>query len=1523
MRLSLALRLCAVLAVCILVLAFALVTVSSRTSHGASSAAEPIAPFVDQTFVRKVDLPANDLVVDPNTQTLYASIPSSVVNAGNSIVPINPTTGSIGTAVPIGSEPNQMAISDNGQYIYVVLDGAAAVRRFDIASQTPGIQFAFGNDSLFGPFRPRDLAVQPGAPGTVAIYRSAPSNIGAGVVIFDDATQRPGVAAVPSGTLTFNPTDPSRLYGLSVQDLKRFSVGSGGVSTVSTTNVVSSGVGKLSGGRLYSSNGRVFDPETAQLLGTFTPLASNLTNAFVVDSVVNRAYFITFPTTLTSATLHVFDTQTFQPIATVELTNVIGIPTDLVRWGSNGLAFSTKAGVYIIQTTLIPSPDPVPTPTPSPTGTPTPTPTPPVETAFVQPVSLTTSDIIYDPTSQKIYASVPSSAGPGGNSVVSIDPSNGSVGTSIFVGSEPNKLAVSTDGQYLYAALDGAGSVRRVDLATQTATLQFSLGFAPSASNGPLFAEDIEAVPGQPTAVAISRRNRCCDPRHEGVAIYDNGIPRKNVTASHLGSNSLEFSASSAKLYGFAGEDGQDTFRTMSVDSLGVTITREKSGLGGAGDFDNGRLYSPAGVVIDADTYTLVGKFPLTEALILAADSSVGRTFFITGANFSDSSVNANVVIQAFDQNTFLPVGSLTVGGVNGRVTRLLRWGTNGLAFSTSGGQVFLLRSNLVAVTNPAPTPTPTPTPSPTPTPTPVPTPGPGELREVNLTTNDLVIDPVTQTIFASVPSSVSPSGNSLTPIDPVTGVTGTPVTVGSEPGKLAISDDGSSIYVSLDGANAVRRFDVVSRTPGLQFSLGNDMFGGPTRVEDLAVAPGQPNTLAVARQRTNGTPKHAGVVVYDNGIPRTVMTPDLTGSNAIEFSRSPEILYGQNTESSEDGFRRMAVGPCGLFIFNKVEKLIFGDFRFDEGLVFARSGRVVDPETMTIRGTFALAPPLVSVNPQAIAPEVKARRVYFIVSEGGSTFLRVYDSKTFLRLGELRLPSITDSVTSLVRWGGNGLAFRTASRVYLLQNALIGVPDPDFTPAPIPASPTTTAQVRVTSSNGDPSGVSLNVTGTANTIGTTDSFGNFNVSGLPACSSITVTPTKANYVFSPTSQTLTNPTFASTISFTATLNAIGFQSSSSNAFESNGRIVIGVSRPVSTGPATASFETVSGTASDRSDFNQSLGTIQFAANESFKTITILLTNDSFMEGTEQFTVRLKDAVGAELHPPTSTITINIIDNDSQQDAPNPLSNAQFFVRQHYQDFLNRYAPDDPAGFNFWTNELTSCNSEPDPTKRGECFAVKHINVSAAFFVSIEFQQTGYLVHRFYTASYPAGASRPHGLPRLSEFLTDTQTIGRGVVVGAAGWEQALEQNKQAFALSWVERSEFLSEHPNTQTAAEYVDSLFHNNGVTPTSAERTAALAAFGSGDKAGRAAALRSVAQSQSVFNRQYNSAFVLMQYFGYLRRNPDDAPDGNFDGYQFWLDKLNQFGNFVDAEMVKAFLASSEYQHRFAEGNFDIRQ
>ena len=174
---------------------------------------------------------------------------------------------------------------------------------------------------------------------------------------------------------------------------------------------------------------------------------------------------------------------------------------------------------------------------------------------------------------------------------------------------------------------------------------------------------------------------------------------------------------------------------------------------------------------------------------------------------------------------------------------------------------------------------------------------------------------------------------------------------------------------------------------------------------------------------------------------------------------------------------------------------------------------------------------------------------------------------------------------------------------------------------------------------------------------------------------------------------------------------------------------------------------------------------------------------------------------------------------------------------------------------------------------------------------------------------------------RLNEFLPDTGEIGQGVVVNQSGWEQVLENNKQAFATEFVQRSRFTSTYPTSMSSEQFVDALFANAGVTPSATDRAAAINEFAfaamTGDAAARARALRRVAENSTLAQREFNRAFVLMQYFGYLRRNPNDAPDSSFDGYTFWLNKLNQFnGNFQNAEMVKAFLGSSEYRQRFGQ-------
>jgi hypothetical protein len=250
------------------------------------------------------------------------------------------------------------------------------------------------------------------------------------------------------------------------------------------------------------------------------------------------------------------------------------------------------------------------------------------------------------------------------------------------------------------------------------------------------------------------------------------------------------------------------------------------------------------------------------------------------------------------------------------------------------------------------------------------------------------------------------------------------------------------------------------------------------------------------------------------------------------------------------------------------------------------------------------------------------------------------------------------------------------------------------------------------------------------------------------------------------------------------------------------------------------------------------------------------------------------------------------------------------FVTQHYRDFLGREP--DAGGLAFWVNEIESCGAD------ALCRENKRVNVSAAFFLSIEFQETGYLVYKTYKAAFGNLPGAPVPLT-LGEFLPDKQDISSGVVIGQPGAGALLEQNKTAYFNAFVQRARFASAYPTTLTPAQYVDSLNANTGGLLTADERRAAVNEFGgaatTADVGARARALRRVAENTEFTRVEKNRAFVLMQYFGYLRRNPNDAPDTDFGGYFFWLNKLDQFGgNFVEAEMVKAFITSLEYLRRF---------
>ncbi|HBB98776.1 MAG TPA: TIGR03118 family protein [Blastocatellia bacterium] len=249
---------------------------------------------------------------------------------------------------------------------------------------------------------------------------------------------------------------------------------------------------------------------------------------------------------------------------------------------------------------------------------------------------------------------------------------------------------------------------------------------------------------------------------------------------------------------------------------------------------------------------------------------------------------------------------------------------------------------------------------------------------------------------------------------------------------------------------------------------------------------------------------------------------------------------------------------------------------------------------------------------------------------------------------------------------------------------------------------------------------------------------------------------------------------------------------------------------------ATVNFNTYdlsqAGHASQKSDYEIALSKLTFNPGETSKTVRILIFNDNFVEGDETINLALSNPTGAGLGLGSpNQATLKITDNDTVASLTNPNDDATFFVRSHYLDFLNREP--DPAGLAFWTNQITSCGADAN------CLAVKRINVSAAFFLSIEFQRTGleaYLTHR---AAY--GNLSPLSGPPVPVFYgtfeRDTQALGKDFVVGQPGADAQLEANTVAYFNDFVTRPEFVDRYPATLTNDQYVDNLLVTAGLSPT----------------------------------------------------------------------------------------------------------
>lgn len=335
-------------------------------------------------------------------------------------------------------------------------------------------------------------------------------------------------------------------------------------------------------------------------------------------------------------------------------------------------------------------------------------------------------------------------------------------------------------------------------------------------------------------------------------------------------------------------------------------------------------------------------------------------------------------------------------------------------------------------------------------------------------------------------------------------------------------------------------------------------------------------------------------------------------------------------------------------------------------------------------------------------------------------------------------------------------------------------------------------------------------------------------------------------------------------------------------------------------------------------------GTVTRTGNDFAVTATI--DQASGAASTASVTTAAIYELGTALAPGTYTFSFTSNRNPTQSatftvgnPAANSIDDPSTFARQHYLDFLSREP--DSAGLNFWANQIAECGSN------AQCADFRRVNTSGSFFLSQEFQATGYYVYRMFKGALGRA-------PYYAEFLPDVAQVSQGIVVGGRLSPDVINSNKAAFAVGFVQRAEFLQIY-NSMTNAQVVDRMFQTTAVQPTADERSALIAELdgGSGDTTARRArvlarvidGIRATSPAdggvgvnqvfetrygRAFYDAEYNRAFVQMQYFGYLRRDADQA------GFNFWLAKLNRFGNYIDAEMVRSFILAAEYRARFGQ-------
>jgi hypothetical protein len=739
------------------------------------------------------------------------------------------------------------------------------------------------------------------------------------------------------------------------------------------------------------------------------------------------------------------------------------------------------------------------------------------------------SDVIWNPSQQKLYVAVPSAASVNPGTITEVDPIAGSILHAQRLSSAPSGLAISDEYQCLYAVISGGAAIQRLTLPALTPDLQWSLGKDPIYGKTAL-AGDIKVQPGAPHTLAVSLGEYGSG----SVAVFDDAVERSAVAGdifNQLG-NSLQWKSDGSELYAAYTTLNDSPYWTSVTDDALYAMPVTESGVGAVTEYNSafreegahlhsdpttGYVYGDWGEVINAAKGIPVGYYRWSwpnstyfPGPLSVVDPTLKRFYTLLEVNAPDGLA---FQIQAFDQTQFQLLSTIVIPNAAGEPTNFIPWGQAGLAFVTNGGssktsgKLYILDGSFVnpsgihdtsvgTVLNPVPTltaispitavvgsaavtltvtgsdfigkptvywngnPLATALVNSTELSAKVPASDLTSVTQATITAsnasdaypasnsmpfsvnpaspagnqisvystggNDLVWDATTARIYVSMPGIQGDAGDAIAIVNPEAGTVTSSGFLGSDPGRLSLSDSGQYLYMALNGENAIQQLALPDFEVKSAWNLGGALsLSGPYSALDLEAAPGDPETTAVVLANFEVSRSPVAVVVYDGSTPRP---NPLQGSlSSLQWAGSDVKLYAVDQEEPQD-FMVLGVGSAGAVLskqYDRVFNSYSANIHYDAGtgLVYTDAGQAFQPSNGTIVGSYGAS--------GIAVPDSTLKRVFILgqttAQAGTSNYtIESFDQSKFTAIASIAIDNVVGTPTAFIRWGSDGLAFTT-----------------------------------------------------------------------------------------------------------------------------------------------------------------------------------------------------------------------------------------------------------------------------------------------------------------------------------------------------------------------------------------------------------------------------------------------------------------------------------------------------------------